>query len=227
MTNTNDSRTPIERIYAVMDRLSAKHTEQIWNGETILSVKRDPLLQQIRSAMYGDLGRTESGKSAAAQERSVLDVAAFTIYEDITGRIEAFHQYLTKQPKRETPEETLRAWYVAFDSQFRAGKYTEQQVLRTLSQLNKFASRISGHFDQPRVKEIAGPCPQCTAAHFKDTQGANQTSLYASYKAGEQPYVRCRGCGAEWTGERTLLELGYHLGAQVDEDTLREMGVIV
>lgn len=223
----DDQMTTIERIYKTVDRLSARHTEQIWNGETIVSVTREPLLAQIRAAMYGDLGRTESGKSAAAQERSVLDITAFTIYEDITGRIEAYHRHLTRKPKRDTPEETLRAWYVVFDSNYRAGKYTAQQVHRTLAQLTRFVSRIVGHFDQPRAKELEGPCPQCSVTDVKDAQGARQTALYASYKAGEQPFVRCRGCGAEWFGERTLLELGYYLGAQVDEATLREMGVIV
>lgn len=224
---TDDTRAPIERIRQVVDRLSQKHDEQIWNGETIITVHRDPLLEQIRQAMYGDLGATESGKSAAAQERSVLDIGAFTLYEDITGRIEAYHHHLTGKPKRDTAEETLRAWFVAFNARHLSGNYTEPQMLRTLSQLNKFAGRILGYFDPPRAKELEGPCPQCNSGSVNDGQGARQTALYASYKAGEQPFVRCRSCGAEWVGERTLLELGYHLGAQVDEETLRDMGVIV
>lgn len=230
MTDTiEDKDTPIERIYKVVNQLSQNHTERVDTGDSLISVDRDPLLAQIRQAMYGDLGKTEGGRSAAAQERSVLDIGAFTIYEDITGRIEAFHQQLTGKPKRPTPEETLRAWFVAYDSNYRGGKYTDAQVRRVLGQLLRFAGRIRGHFDQPRVKELAGACPveTCGLAFTKAENGATQSALYATYKRGEQPAVRCRGCGSEWVGERTLLELGYYLGANVDEETLRDMGVML
>lgn len=224
-----DKDSTIERIYKVVNQLSQHHTERVQAGHTLISVDREPLLSQIRQAMYGDLGKTEGGRSAAAQERSVLDITAFTLYEDISGRIESFHNHLTRKPKRATPEETLRAWYVAFDSNYRAGKYSDAQMRKVLQQLMRFAGRIRGHFDQPRIKELAGACPveTCGLAFTKSENGSAQSALYATYKNGEQPVVKCRGCGAEWVGERTLLELGYYLGATVDEDTLREMGVIV
>lgn len=219
----------IERIRKMVNDLSETHTVREPSGKFTLLIEREPLIEQIRRAMYGDLGRTEAGKSAAAQERSVLDVTAFTIYEDITGRIEAYHHMLTKKPKRESPEATLRSWYVAFRSNHDAGKYSEEALQRTLKQLRQFAGRIKGHFDQPRNKEIEGACPleQCGVATHTGPQGAKQTALYAIYSEGKQPSVKCRNCGAEWTGEQTLLELGRYLGANVDEETLREMGVIV
>jgi len=216
------------RIFKTVNQLSRDHTEQVWSGTSLVALKQEPLLERIRKAMYGDLGRTEGGKSAAAQERSVLDVTAFTIYEDITGRIEAFHRFLTGEPKRDSPEETLRAWYVIFDSNYRAGKYTDGQMTRVASQLASFVRRISGHFDQPRVMEIDGECPQfeCGLSHTKTADGAIQSALFSAYRPGEKPTVKCRGCGAEWAGEETLIQLGRYLGANVDEDALREMGVI-
>lgn len=227
-TKIETPKTTIERIYVVMNELSRPYMERVFTGSTNVLLDREPLLEQLRVGMYGDMGKTESGKSAAAQERSVLDITAFTMYEDITGRIEAYHRHLTGKPKRDLPEDTLRAWYVAFDSNYRAGKYTDGQMLRTLRQLEQFAARIKAHFDPPRVKEIAGACPNdgCGIAEVNAPDGSRQTALYAAYKNGIEPSVKCRACGAERFGERTLLELGYHLGATVDEDTLREMGVI-
>ena len=223
----NDST--IERIRKTVNDLSQVHTVRETSGPHTLLVEREPLLEQIRRAMYGDLGRTEGGKSAAAQERSVLDVTAFTIYEDITGRIEAYQQLLTGKPKRTSPEATLRAWYVAFRSNHDKGMYSEEVLRRTLKQLRQFAGRIKGHFDQPRVKEIEGECPQeqCRLGSYPGPEGARQTALYAIYREGQSPSVKCRGCGAEWEGEQTLLQLGRYLGANVDEEALRDMGVAV
>lgn len=211
-----------------MERLAKPHEDKVWTGDTIVSLPRDPLLHELRQAVRSNLGRTGSGRSDLAA-RSLLDLQAFEMYEDISGRIGGFYKAMTGNKPRPTPEESLKGWFVVFRAFHMSGHYTDQQVGRIESQLKQFASRIASYLDPPRIKEIAGACPMepCRAEHVKAASGAIDTALYASYRKDEQPVVRCRACGTEWVGERALLEVGYHIGATVDPDALREMGVIV
>lgn len=210
------------RLLDAIDALTKPHDEIVHDGERYRHVKQDPLLQQIRDAMYGDLGRTSSGRSSGA-DRSILVLEAFTIYEDIAGRIEGWHRKITGERKRGTAEDTLRAWYAAFN----AKQNEPHRVEHAIVELRRYADRIKGFFDAPRIKEIEGACPieECGYQYSLNEEGAMSTALFAAYKEGEDPYVKCRRCEAVWTGNRTLIQLGRYLGATVNEDELRELGV--
>lgn len=220
---------PLERIRKLVDVLSTDHVEHVWAGESIVAVERGALLTELRGGIHGEIGRTEPGRGQAAHERLGLNLQAFELYEDITGRIESFHKAVTGNRRRATPEETLRAWYVSYRAFFMSGHFQEGHARRVIRQLEGFVKRIRDHFDPPRVKELTGACPAegCGLEVTKSASGATQSALYVAYRADERASVRCRACGSEWAGERTLLELGYYLRANVDEAALREMGVIV
>ena len=222
------SEQQVERIRQLVNRLAKPHEEKIWAGETIVSLPRDPLLADLRRAVQGDLGKSDAGRSVDPAARSILDLDAFELYEDISGRIASFYKAMTGNKPRDTPEESLTGWFVVFRAFHMSGRYTEQQTGRIESQLKRFVGRITAYLDPPRVKEITGPCPMepCRAEHVPTPAGGTATALYASYRKDEQPVVRCRACGSEWVGERALLEIGYHIGATVDSEALREMGVI-
>jgi len=210
------------RLLDAVDALSKRHDEMVHDGDRYRNVKQDALLGQIRDAMYGDLGRTSSGRSSGA-DRSILVLEAFSLYEDITGRVEGWHRKLTGERKRATAEETLRAWYRAFN----AGENTPDRVEHAVLELTRFADRIRQFFDAPRTKEIIGACPveECGYEYSINGEGITSTALYAVYREGDEPYVECRRCGAVWSGNSTLLQLGRYLGATVNEDELRELGV--
>lgn len=220
--------TALERIRRLVDSLTKDREERVWTGDTLTQVLRSPLIEDLRLAIHGDLGSSGGGRSALAHMRSVIDVNAFEMYEDITGRIDSFYNALTGKPPRETAEETLQAWYVAYRAFSMSGKYTDAQENRVEAQLKRFIHRIEAYLDPPRVKEIEGECPveTCGKANVKSKEGGAQTALYAAYRTGEEPYLKCRACGAEWVGERLLLEMGYYLKATVDEEALRGMGVL-
>jgi len=223
----NADQEVLEKIHSTVLVLAEKHTDHVWTGDTIRPLERAPLMADLRRAISGDMGRSVSGSSSNPQTRSVLDLGAFTLYEDISGRIEAFHKALTGSRPRETPEATLRAWYVAYRAFFMSGKYTAVQTVRVRNQLGTFVHRIQTYLDPPRVKELSGACPidGCGMEHYKSPAGATQTALYASYKTGEEPFAKCRACGSEWVGTGPLVVLGRHIGATLDESALREMGV--
>lgn len=210
------------RLLDTVDALTKQHDEMVHDGDRYRYVKQDALLAQIRDAMYGDLGRTSSGRSSGA-DRSILVLEAFTLYEDIAGRVEGWHRKLTGERKRATVEDTLRAWYVAFNAKENEPHRVEHAVV----ELRRFADRIRGFFDAPRTKEISGACPvdECGYEYALSADGAMQTALFAVYREGDDPYVECRRCGAVWSGDSTLLQLGRYLGATVNEDELRELGV--
>lgn len=222
------SEQQVERIRRLVERLAKPHEQQIWAGESIVSLPRDPLLLELRRAVQSNLGGTTSGRTDPAA-RSLINIGAFEMYEDISGRINSLYNAMTGNKPRETPEESLSGWFVVFRAFHMSGRYTDQQTARIESQLKRFISRIHTLLDPPRVKEITGACPvaECRAEHVKTEAGSPGAALYASYRKDEQPVVRCRACGTEWVGERALLEIGYHIGATVDSEALREMGVIV
>jgi hypothetical protein len=222
------SEQQVERIRQLVERLAKPHEEKIWTGATIVSLPRDPLLSDLRSAVQSNLGRTSAGRSDPAA-RSPIDLQAFEMYEDIAGRIDSFYKAMTGNKPRDTPEESLTGWFVVFRAFHMSGRYEDRQVAKIEAQLKQFVSRIESYLDPPRVKEIAGSCPMepCRAEHVKAADGSVSTALYASYRKDEQPVVKCRACGSEWVGERSLLEIGFHIGATVDADALREMGVSV
>lgn len=217
----------LERIRSVVRVLSEDHVDNVWTGETIRSLDRAPLMADLRRAISGDMGRSAARGASNPETRSVLDLDAFTMYEDISGRVDAFYKALTGSRPRETPEATLRAWYVAFRAFFLSGHYTPAQALRVEKQLGRFVYRIQSYLDPPRMKELIGACPidGCGKEFHRADGGSVQSALYASYKAGEQPFAKCRACGSEWVGVGPLVILGRHIGATANEDALREMGV--
>lgn len=238
-TNPMDSTLPlVEKIRLVVDELTLNHEDHQWqdqltdtgkpNGRALVKLPREALITQIRAAIYGDLGKTHGGH-LLARERNLMDLGAFTLYEDITGRIEGHYRYLIGARPVDPPETALRQWFIAFNNNFRRGDYPDLIMHRTLTELRSWSRRISTYFDPPRVKDLLGPCPieTCGATEVGAEDEAKQPALYVTYRSDEEPIVRCRNCGTYWEGRFALYNLGRHLGATSDEDALREMGLDV
>lgn len=240
--NRTEELPLIELIRREVDELTLNHQDTHWQdaldengrakGRKVIHLPRLPLIAQIRAGIYGDTGKTHGGHNLASQ-RGLMDLGAFELYEDITGRIDASFKYLTGQRPRETAEATLRAWFVAYQNEYRKNLYPEATVKQQLSELRAWSRRIRAHFDPPRQKELAGPCPaldaegkECAQSEYVGLDGSKHTALFVQYRNDESPEARCRCCGARWEGTLTLLNLGYYLGANVDHDTLRQMGVV-
>jgi hypothetical protein len=195
-------------------------------GKRLVQVKHKALLAQLRESIHSSLGKTEEGRSSA-EGHNALNVTAFTLYENIDGLIRSHHAYLTGNQSKAGPESLLRLWYIAFANQYRGGKITDLVLARTRTMLAKWVRDIQNLYDPETMKELIGECPNCDQRYFYDqNEELLRSALYAHYRADNTPEAQCRCCGAQWFGARELRDLGYHIGATVDEDLLIEMGVL-
>lgn len=208
------------------DQLTDSWTDVLSPGEagTYRPVEHEPLLDMLRTAVASSTGRTSSGRSDDAA-RNVINLYAFAVWERINGQARTILKELgqdysgdLKPVVRRLHDSTIALW--------NAGGLPEQKFVKISWMVNRWAAEIWELFDPPVIKEIVAPCPACNARELLNADGERITAVVASYSRGFQPYARCRECGATWEGERALVELGYSIKANVDADTLRDMGVL-
>jgi hypothetical protein len=198
----------------LVTQLTAEHVD------TRSGQRMPPLLAQLRTAFHSSLGKTHDGHSAAF-ERSVMNLEAFTIYEDLDGKIAALWLMATETGRlRGSPEANLQGWYLAFSAAWGFGEVTNAQVLLALTRLNGYVRRIEDLFDPPMVWEILAPCPDCRTRHFVGS-GVQTSALYVSYRRGSELVGSCRACHATWSGDAQLVGLAKAIGATIDVDALR------
>jgi hypothetical protein len=195
-------------------------------GKKLVQVQQASLLAQLRQSIHSSLGKTEEGRSSA-EGHNALNITAFTLYENIDGLIRSHHSYLTGATIKADPERLLTLWYIEFANQCRAGKISDLVLARTKTMLAKWIRDIQNLYDPATMKELIGECPNCDQRYFFDqNEEVLRSALYAHYRADNTPEAQCRCCGAQWYGAKELRDLGYHIGATVDEDLLLEMGVL-
>ena len=107
------------------------------------------------------------------------------------------------------------------------GGIDDLMYVRITAQFTDWQTQIWQMFDPPVVKELIGACPQCEERWLYAPDGAKSSALITYYVKSEMPEAKCQRCGHLWVGSRQLLTLGFHLGATVDVEGLREMGVDV
>ena len=182
---------------------------------------RAPLLGQLRGALRPSLGKTQDGHSGVG-ERSVLNIAAFDLYEDIDGRIASLWLMATETGRlRGSPEKNLQAWYVAFAATWAFGEISDAQLLLALARTSSFVTRIENYFDPPLVREVLAPCPTCSQ-RYAIVGGVRVSALYVEYRRGSELMARCHCCPSVWAGDAQLVGLAKAIGATIDVDALRD-----
>lgn len=184
-----------------------------------------PLLDMLKDAIRSSLGKTESGRSPDA-ERSILNLKAFDLYDHIDGTVRAWWQELSKTRCPADLKEALTALSGVMQAAHASGQIKESHYQHMQNMFPRWKARVWELFDPPVVKELIGECPNCEASAHEDAEGKRGSALIAYYWKGLQPEAKCQVCGEHWIGEAQLLSLGRVLGASVDEDALRDMGVI-
>ena len=184
-----------------------------------------PLLDMLKQAIGSSTGKTQSGKSPDA-ERSLLNLQAFALYEHIDGTTRAWLRELSTVPAKANLKEALTQLAGLLQALHASNQIKEQRYTHIAAQFGRWRKQIWEMFDPPTVKDLIGKCPNCDEAAYYNLEGGKSTALIAYYWRGVEPQAKCQRCGEAWAGERQLLELGFHLGATMDEETLREMGVI-
>ena len=188
-------------------------------------VEHEPLLVMLRKAVRASTGRTSAGRSDDSA-RSILNLQAFTLWEQITGDVRGW----TRRFVRDNPNPLLGyaisnlASHV--DALWNTSQITESEYLYLIRRMKNFRHQIWDLFNVPVEKEL-GVCPECEQGKIINQEGIMQTALVAYYRHGYDPVARCRSCGYSWQGEAQLVILGKRIGAEMDLEALAEMGVHV
>ena len=188
------------------------------------AVEHEPMLDMLHTAIGSSMGRTESGRSEA-DARNVLNVRAFTLWERIDGQARAWLLEIHAPAPRDL-KAAVRALKDRVNALWADNNIRENQYLRFGSMTAQWVEDIWAVFDPPVEKEIVGACPSCGERDHFGSEGERSAAIIAFYWRGVSPAAQCRRCQREWNGEKALLELGYHIGATVDEEALRDMGVL-
>lgn len=172
------------------------------NARTEGIVKRtDPsLLEQLRAAITSDIGGG-AGSAKAARERTSLDVAAFSLYEEIDGRVRAWLLDVGVRPsgKAELGSILVR-WFILWKQK----RLEDATVHAHQLVLERWASSIRDLLDPPVKQEITSPCPSCGAMWATVGRGEETESVRALWAVWredpDESYGLCRSCDKVWRG---------------------------
>jgi hypothetical protein len=194
------------------------------------------LLQQLREAVFGDVGGTSRGASSGSP--IPINAGAFTLWEDIAGQIDAAFNGVTDLRPASMPIPNLLGWWAAFSAAtFRTDSlHTDEVTLLArevaYERLEGWAARIRAHFAPPRTKEVMVACPNCGMERIVIGSGvmAEEVFALAATVVDGEVTVQCRnplcvdtfGDPSEWKGEHQLAELGRRTGHAIMPTELRD-----
>jgi hypothetical protein len=202
------------------DVLSPKET----GLDSYRTIEYEPLLDMLREAIGSSTGRTSAGRSDA-NARNVLNVKAFDLWQRIDGATRAWIGELS----RSKPFTELKAAVVQLDGIVNSLNASHQidpfTYARITAMFESWKDDIWDQFFTQRQMEIMTPCPYCGETFTYAQDGARSYAVTAEFAAGVA-IATCARCKHEWNGREELLELGYSVGANMDRETLKAMGVI-
>jgi len=233
-----NDESPLAGLLDAVDRLTLPIKDPVWQdvwdatknrvtGREVVTVHRDALLVQLRKSIASSTSAPSNPVSGGSAMMGGLNIASFALYETVDGRIRAAWAELRGEKSKALSEAILRKWFVRVRNLYEAGQVPDSFVYEWQRITRGWVRQIEGMFNPEVVKELVGPCPECQATRASNRDGEEQSALYLHYSSENTPEAMCRVCGWNVSGDRGLLELGYHLGATVDEEALKDMGVIV
>jgi len=213
------SNISLNDLLAVVDRLTTEHlstfTVEIDNETVTKTVRHEPLLQQLRNSVLSSIGaRPHSG--GLASERSVIDSDALEQYHNVQESIIDLYKTVTDALPFETPEKTLRQWYIEFSNRARSGKVSHDVVHKTYVKLSKIAKGIENKLNPPTILEITSPCPRCGIAYGKDQYGVYRHAVIVESRVSdsrslEHTKARCVACNSVWVHARGMRQLRWEI----------------
>lgn len=196
-----------------------------WVSETRMF--SEPLLYELRQAVFGDIGSTRQGSSSSSP--IPIDAGAFSLWEDITGQIAAQFEGATDLPSHQnSPATSLLAWWAAFSAAVYRTDHLNSDEVPLLAReiaserLEGWAQRIRDYFLPPKTVEVMVACPNC--GYERVTLGSGDQAeevfaLSAEVRNGSVT-ITCRnpvcrdafGERSEWSGDQPIAELGRRTG---------------
>lgn len=186
-----------------------------------------PMMDMLRTLVRPNMERTGGGSSPAT--RNLVDTTALTLLmhiEDVT------RAWLVQWGVKVSGEIKLdlRGYNDRLDALWRTDAITQTEYTRLLSYPETWAGKIWDILEPPlQVTLKEAECPNCGRAKWINENDDHVDNLIVSYRDGGEVQAECRwnDCNGFWAGTRALRELGFHVGATVDDDALRAMGVDV
>lgn len=166
-----------------------------------------PLLDWLRVLVGNNIGGSGGGK--AARERTPIDIAALTLYEDIDGRVRSWLDELgARLGKDVTLTQALKSWHTLWIGRPRDPKLEDAYA----DVLTGWKQRVEDILDPPKRIEITAPCPACgkewVNIGLKLPDGSDDINdvervrvLNAVERETlEDSYALCSACDRVWTG---------------------------
>lgn len=173
-----------------------------------------PLLEWLAESVGNNIGGGGGGK--AARERTPIDIAALTLYEEIDGRVRSWLDELGARPGKDiSSTQALRSWYALWIGR----QHTEGLEQAYVNILEKWEQRINDILDPPKRIEITAPCPACgqefvnIGLKLEDgTDDPNDIERVRVLNAVEREriedsFVMCSACDRVWTGVPQMRQL--------------------
>lgn len=204
MTTTTDP-TALAAVRTVADVITIVDELAIASAEKPRSrILRPALITQLRDAIIPSLGSTGTGRGGG---RGVpVDVGAWTLWEDVTTRIEALHEDLEGEaPATGSHEQILLAWsrdLVAVDQAAPHG-LNQDTIAYALHRVTRIRDLIAHHFDPPRTGDLPGAaclsCGEKTGTVLVDDAETPAPAIHWTLTRDGSFTVHCRVCDETWT----------------------------
>lgn len=193
------------------------------------TTKFPPLLVMLSDMVAPS--KNSKGGGGDASTRNILDVKALDLLMSIQDTVGAWlYEWNTPLEKgQDALIIRVRVFAKLLDVRWRTGGLTESQYTHLSGGLERWAAQIWDLVEPPLQVPLRGvSCPECGRAKWVNDDEELSDALLVSFRDGGEVQAECRwrSCAFVAVGGRALLELGYHANATVDEDTLRDMGIV-
>jgi len=172
-------------------------------AERVIHRKDPALLDRLRVAISNNMGGG-SGAGQAARERTPLDIAALTLYEEIDERIRSWVLELGGKPDGDLGGR-LQHWYRLFIGSSMADEGHRLLVVR------RWVQSIRDLLEPPSKAEITASCPRCGRMWVLVGHGEQAEPVRALWMISrdtlEESYAICRGCSVRWVGVHDMRAL--------------------
>lgn len=183
-----------------------------------------PLLDMLATLVVPGMEKMGGGSSPST--RSLADLKALELLMHIQDVVRAWlHEW------RIPASGDLKVDTVAFDTRldalWRSTSISEPEYLRLNAYAATWATRIWDLIEPPlQVPLKEATCPKCNRAKWINENEEHVDNLLVSFREGGDVQAECRwrNCDGLWYGAVALANLGFHVGATVDKEALREMG---
>ena len=185
-----------------------------------------PLLEILQTLVASS--NNNRGGGGLAHTRNLLDSKALDLLMHIQDVAGAWLFEWDVKAAGLIPQ--VAAFARTLEVRWRTSQLTETAYTNLSNGLERWANQIWDMYEPPaRVPLRASTCPACHRAKYVTDAGDESDALVVTFGDAGEPRADCQwgDCGAAWAGAESLIALGKRIGATLDQDTLRDMGVAV